>query len=43
MLDASALENVHIDHASRAPDEFVQKPPCRVFNTCNNNLAPFAV
>jgi hypothetical protein len=28
MLDASALENVHVDHASCAPDKFVQKPPC---------------
>jgi len=24
---ASVLENVHVDHASCAPDEFVQKPP----------------
>ena len=28
MLDASALENSHVYHASCAPDEFVQKPPC---------------
>ena len=28
MLDASTLENVHVDHASHAYNKFVQKPPC---------------